>query len=863
MSPHNDDDPRSLVPLSTLQHTLYRQLYPFDISPDVHLMALPVSPSSHHPQPSTSPPPLSQTSSSEIKPSSTSDPSSAAAMPDERHQCQWVNCSKVFSDPEALYNHLCNDHIGRKSTGNLCLTCKWKDCGTSCAKRDHITSHLRVHTPLKPHVCMICKKPFKRPQDLKKHEKIHTEEHHAQHKHSKAITVADPAFASRVLGDNPPMDSSESPPHAKPRGTSAAHTLDRAQAPVARAKSNSVSASDGSSGGDYGMLPTPSPEIDQAAIRYPNAESAASRTHLYHMQNQLPTWEVLSTGGNPSRSTTGSGAKRAHDYAVDDFFTDVKKRRVNPAYDSNMAARLNNIAYQHSLSPATAAQVGPPAGNPGFNPRSVSFDIRSPEELAAVNEFLVTLGRDVAAGGNAHRQQQQQHPQSQAHHIGSAVGDPSSPQSYFDPATLSQLGLAGMPGIPTAPGPGSGAEYHGDAGYLSVDLSSHHLPPSYPSRASHQSVQPVQYGAYPSAQDIASSGQTGYPPVNYSAGSRSRGLRVSSSPSLEDRYGSAVSPTYGASSMQQSMPHLHYLTPPLEGTLNSGASPLSSHSASSTPPNDTPPHIHASIPFTLSPETVAAFDYLRPNRAPPPVQLAPVDYMGQTMRTIVPLQGAPSSSVTASRPEPVEPKLSTASVHRGPPAKLTAEAVSSLSTPASLALPPSSSKLPGSTSASGSLYPLLTSGDDAYKLPPLNSKYRSPSPSLSSPLSRASTLSPPPHARSRTQHDSPAGSPVIGASARASPSPPPQQTVLPSIHSIARAPPPRRRDSEELARAVGRIELDSRAMRETALAQRTAHARLVRDLLVSINTEYRRQFGAPPARGRARGETRDVEMCAA
>ncbi|KAI0964444.1 hypothetical protein AcW1_001260 [Taiwanofungus camphoratus] len=196
MSPHNDDDPRSLVPLSTLQHTLYRQLYPFDISPDVHLMALPVSPSSHHPQPSASPPPLSQTGSSEIKPSSTSDPSSAAAMPDERHQCQWVNCSKVFADPEALYNHLCNDHIGRKSTGNLCLTCKWKDCGTSCAKRDHITSHLRVHTPLKPHVCMICKKPFKRPQDLKKHEKIHTEEHHAQHKHDYAVDVRGGARAA-------------------------------------------------------------------------------------------------------------------------------------------------------------------------------------------------------------------------------------------------------------------------------------------------------------------------------------------------------------------------------------------------------------------------------------------------------------------------------------------------------------------------------------------------------------------------------------------------------------------------------------------------------------------------------------------
>jgi hypothetical protein len=48
----------------------------------------------------------------------------------------------------------------------------------------------------------ICKKPFKRPQDLKKHEKIHTEEHHAQHKHSKAITVNDPAYISRVRGDS-------------------------------------------------------------------------------------------------------------------------------------------------------------------------------------------------------------------------------------------------------------------------------------------------------------------------------------------------------------------------------------------------------------------------------------------------------------------------------------------------------------------------------------------------------------------------------------------------------------------------------------------------------------------------------------
>jgi hypothetical protein len=170
-------------------------------------------------------------------PHATSTSHSESPPSDHAQPCLWVDCTRSFADPETLYSHLCNDHIGRKSTNNLCLTCKWKGCGTTCAKRDHITSHLRgqectfdflstfltslsvVHTPLKPHVCevsirsirhcstllrhsQICKKSFKRPQDLKKHEKIHTEEHHAQHKHSKAITVADPAYIFRVRGES-------------------------------------------------------------------------------------------------------------------------------------------------------------------------------------------------------------------------------------------------------------------------------------------------------------------------------------------------------------------------------------------------------------------------------------------------------------------------------------------------------------------------------------------------------------------------------------------------------------------------------------------------------------------------------------
>ncbi|KAI8881941.1 hypothetical protein K501DRAFT_252211 [Backusella circina FSU 941] len=89
--------------------------------------------------------------------------------------CQWRGCGCIFEQPETLYKHLTEDHIGRKVTGNLCLTCHWGNCKVSVEKRDHITSHVRVHVPFKPHECPICGKSFKRPQDLKKHDKLHNE----------------------------------------------------------------------------------------------------------------------------------------------------------------------------------------------------------------------------------------------------------------------------------------------------------------------------------------------------------------------------------------------------------------------------------------------------------------------------------------------------------------------------------------------------------------------------------------------------------------------------------------------------------------------------------------------------------------
>lgn len=77
---------------------------------------------------------------------------------------------------ETKQDHLCEKHVGRKSTNNLNLTCQWNSCRTTTVKRDHITSHIRVHVPLKPHKCDFCGKSFKRPQDLKKHVKTHADD---------------------------------------------------------------------------------------------------------------------------------------------------------------------------------------------------------------------------------------------------------------------------------------------------------------------------------------------------------------------------------------------------------------------------------------------------------------------------------------------------------------------------------------------------------------------------------------------------------------------------------------------------------------------------------------------------------------
>jgi hypothetical protein len=70
-----------------------------------------------------------------------------------------LRCSHRYVQPPILALNtpltLSSVSAGRKSAGTLSLECKWTGCRAKASKRDHLTSHCRVHVALKPHVCSV------------------------------------------------------------------------------------------------------------------------------------------------------------------------------------------------------------------------------------------------------------------------------------------------------------------------------------------------------------------------------------------------------------------------------------------------------------------------------------------------------------------------------------------------------------------------------------------------------------------------------------------------------------------------------------------------------------------------------------
>ncbi|KAK6971456.1 hypothetical protein R3P38DRAFT_2587169 [Favolaschia claudopus] len=239
-----------------------------------------------------------------------SQPSLIAAPPSHDHNCLWRGCSRSFSDPESFYNHMCNDHVGRKNTNNLCLTCKWKDCNSTFAKRGRITSHLRVHTNLRPHVCEICEHSFKRLGDLKRHRQTHTEVHRSQHKRSKALVVPDPACWSKEVKNSAPSGTIPGKASSQAATLSAASYDLRAEwlaFPAAQSRSADVAAYAVGSG----LFSPISPDFPYLTM------------HNDHSPGQM-------FSGSVDATLTGSEGYQNH---VAEFLAEVEDRNHNPYND--------------------------------------------------------------------------------------------------------------------------------------------------------------------------------------------------------------------------------------------------------------------------------------------------------------------------------------------------------------------------------------------------------------------------------------------------------------------------------------------------------------------------------------------------
>ncbi|KAN0060381.1 hypothetical protein ACQY0O_007710 [Thecaphora frezii] len=400
--------------------------------------------------------------------------------------CRWDNCGRIYYDPEVVYKHLCDDHVGRKSTNNLCLTCRWEGCDVSCAKRDHITSHLRVHTPLKPHSCDICNKTFKRPQDLKKHERIHTEQHQQQRQHKAAQNAAAKSYGglpsdSTAFGTYHLAAAAGAPSSYGYSGFSTHQSLYPTVEPIypssayptlpsqpLREQTPGYAQSNASLSPLSSRLDTPQGSSPAAQAHYPNARDSVSYLNFSNGPDIRSKTSDSNSYMSLAHGTGGNnlaGTKRNHEQ-VGEFFGDVRRKRLAPTYDADMAERLNqtfgsagidDASLQALLSsleaPTLLNDISPPhsqsstalhvpetslQGSSQCPSKLVSADAMKPSDLAQLNAFLLQLGanaaRDVSTTNIA-----------QSSSYGST--SPVAPSNEFDINALAEYGLTSIPGF--------------------------------------------------------------------------------------------------------------------------------------------------------------------------------------------------------------------------------------------------------------------------------------------------------------------------------------------------------------------------------------------------------------------------------
>jgi hypothetical protein len=217
-------------------------------------------------------------------------------------------------------DHVCERHVGRKSTNNLNLTCQWGACRTTTVKRDHITSHIRVHVPLKPHKCDFCGKAFKRPQDLKKHVKTHADD-------SVLMNSPSQGNSRGAMGGAGGMGA----PNGKREYHSTYHLLDsnRPDANPYAAYGYSPAHHDGGLGNPY---PAYNPNI-AASNGYPPANGQYAGYGSVNYPNNSAVQDLQSMD-----------TRRRAIEALNDFLGDIKRRAIDPSAYYDVGQRLQSNA---------------------------------------------------------------------------------------------------------------------------------------------------------------------------------------------------------------------------------------------------------------------------------------------------------------------------------------------------------------------------------------------------------------------------------------------------------------------------------------------------------------------------------------
>ncbi|KAF8959656.1 hypothetical protein BGZ46_001721 [Entomortierella lignicola] len=293
----------------------------------------------------------------------------------DEYICHWDSCLRNFEDAEMLYEHLKDDHVGRKAHHNLCLTCRWDKCTVQpFVKRDHITSHLRVHVPSKPHQCEICKKSFKRPQDLKKHEKTHQD---------GTYTNSTPSSTQHLQPGNKDLALPLTPPTA----------LDRSPSVTSSVLSSSLS--------PYSLPLSPADTLESwnpglCKQKKKSFSPGAPDLELDLMNTGIDVSGAY-YGAFPDTNTyddmvSPTSAKRPRD-GIDEilsetlgaFATEAKKSRTDISYDDDMMGRLNALSAILDVNPLTPDRL-----------LSSLPEVTDWEQFNQFNQYCSTLFEDVS-----------------------------------------------------------------------------------------------------------------------------------------------------------------------------------------------------------------------------------------------------------------------------------------------------------------------------------------------------------------------------------------------------------------------------------------------------------------------------------